>query len=50
MTNAILMVVVTAIASATFGWEAAHSTVATECGRLGAFYVGSKTFECKEKK
>ena len=28
------------------GWLWAHSTVATECERLGRFYVGTKTFEC----
>lgn len=28
------------------GWLQAHSTVATECERLGRFYVGTKTFEC----
>lgn len=33
-----------------FGWVLAHQTVSTECQRLGAFYVGDKTFECKEKK
>lgn len=31
------------------GWAAAHTTVATECERLGAFYVNEKTFECKLK-
>ena len=30
-------------------WEAAHSTVAKECDKLGAFYVGQKTYECKVK-
>ena len=29
-------------------YEARHQ-VATECERLGAFYVGQKTFECKVK-
>ena len=29
------------------GWIAAHQTVATECRRLGKFYVGSTVFECK---
>ena len=28
------------------GWITAHSTVATECERLGKFYVGNQTFEC----
>lgn len=29
------------------GWCHAHHTVATECRRLGKFYVGSTIFECK---
>jgi len=28
------------------GWDWAHHTVATECERLGKFYVGKRTFEC----
>ena len=28
------------------GWAAAHDTVATECVRLGAFYVGGQVFRC----
>ena len=28
------------------GWISAHSTVATECERLGRFYVGERVFEC----
>lgn len=31
------------------GWVFAHNTVATECGKLGSFYVGDKTYECKTK-
>jgi hypothetical protein len=31
----------------TWGW--AHHTVATECERLGAFYVHQKTFSCQLK-
>lgn len=31
------------------GYAEAHSTVARECERLGAFYVGDKVFECKLK-
>lgn len=29
------------------GWEAAHRTVATECKKLGKFYVGKEVFECR---
>lgn len=28
------------------GWVWAHMTVATECRRLGSFYVGKTTFHC----
>lgn len=28
------------------GWIWAHHAVATECERLGKFYVGKRTFEC----
>ncbi len=31
------------------GWINAHVTVAGECSRLGAFFVGNKVFECKIK-
>ncbi|WP_445368844.1 hypothetical protein ACH5Y9_05500 [Methylomonas sp. BW4-1] len=30
------------------GWEAAHRTVATECKKLGKFYVGNEVFECRK--
>ena len=30
-------------------WAWAHHTVATECERLGAFYVNEKTFSCQLK-
>lgn len=32
------------------GWVIAHSTVATECTRLGAFYVGDTTYKCEVSK
>ena len=32
-----------------FGWITAHSTIAGECNKLGAFYVGDKVYECKVK-
>jgi hypothetical protein len=31
------------------GWVGAHGTVATECERLGSFYVGDTTYTCKVK-
>ena len=30
------------------GWLVAHSVIATECRRLGGFYVGTKTYRCVE--
>lgn len=30
-------------------WASAHRTIATECERLGAFYVGDKVYQCQEK-
>ena len=30
-------------------WTWAHNTIATECERLGAFYVNEKTFNCQLK-
>ena len=41
--------VCTLSAGAILGWSAAHTDVSQECQRLGGFYVGSKTFECKAK-
>jgi hypothetical protein len=32
------------------GWRAAHITVATECRRLGGFFVGGSIFKCVEIK
>ncbi len=28
------------------GWINAHYTVASECEKLGSFYVGKKVFKC----
>lgn len=30
-------------------WGAAHETIATECRKLGSFYVGQTVFECRVK-
>jgi hypothetical protein len=38
------------VAMCFIGWVLAHDTVATECKKLGVFYVGSTVYECKEKK
>lgn len=29
-----------------WGWVAAHRTVAAECEKLGAFFVGKRVFRC----
>ena len=31
-----------------WGWASAHYTVADECTKLGAFYVGKRVFKCTE--
>ncbi len=31
------------------GWVVAHNTVATECKKLGSFYVGDTVYECRVK-
>ena len=30
-------------------WETAHHTVAKECDRLGAFYVGQTVYTCQRR-
>jgi len=45
----LLAIVVALMLMFFFGWIQAHSTVARECEKLGAFYVGDKTFECRVK-
>lgn len=30
------------------GWYFAHNTVATECERLGKFYVGKNVYQCSK--
>lgn len=32
------------------GWLYAHSVIATECRKLGKFYVGKAVFNCTEAK
>lgn len=45
-----LMLVVGLFIGYNMGYQKAHKTIATECQRLGSFYVGSKTFKCIEIK
>lgn len=42
-----LIVAVCLIAGLLFGWMFAHSTVATECEKLGGFYVGNTVYKCE---
>lgn len=43
------MTTVVALSLTVLIWAMAHSEVARECEKLGAFYVGDKVFECKRK-
>lgn len=45
----IIIALIVLICSCVVTWEWAHHTVATECERLGAFYVNEKTFTCQLK-
>ena len=50
MNSVLGSILILVIVLATFiGWDYAHRTVAKECERLGAFYVGDKTYECRVK-
>lgn len=31
------------------GWVIAHAVIASECEKLGSFYVGKSVYECKLK-
>ncbi|MBS0508504.1 MAG: hypothetical protein JSR53_14100 [Proteobacteria bacterium] len=39
--------IIVLLVALSFGWIQAHSTVAAECERLGAFYVGKTVYECR---
>ena len=45
-----LITVLTALAFYQFGFWGAHLTVASECEKLGSFYVGKKVFKCELEK
>ena len=49
MTGYVLAFVIGLLVGCLGGWRLAHITVATECERLGSFFVDDKTFECKLK-
>jgi hypothetical protein len=40
---------VTLVAVFGLGWAVGHSVVASECQKLGSFYVGETVYECKVK-
>ena len=50
MINIILALVIGYAVGHSFGYHYAHQVVATECKRLGAFFVGNTTFKCIEIK
>lgn len=41
--------ILVAIGAGFLGWIIAHSEVARECERLGAFYVGGTVYQCQAK-
>lgn len=43
-------ILLAAIIGYSCGWANAHHTVATECDRLGSFFVGKRVFKCVEIK
>ena len=43
-----LVAIISFLVGRRFGWEFAHITVATECKRLGGFFVGKEVFKCVE--
>ena len=43
----IIIALIVLICACLVTWVLAHHTVATECERLGAFYVNEKTFTCQ---
>lgn len=49
MINAMILVFFAIFIWLSAYWQA-HDEVSIECQKLGAFYVGDKVFECKEKK
>ncbi|WP_448869116.1 hypothetical protein [Delftia acidovorans] len=39
-------IILALIVGVAIGWVDAHQTVATECQKLGSFYVGKKVYRC----
>lgn len=42
----VLTAVLTCLLGFWWGWIYAHAEIATECQRLGGFYVGKTTYTC----
>lgn len=45
-----LMAVIVFTLGGCFGNQQGHTTIATECDKLGAFYVGDVVYQCARKK
>ena len=45
----IIVVVFIAAMGAVAGWHDGRKGLVSDCERIGSFYVGDKTFECKLK-
>ena len=50
MSNFILNALFSLLIGFLIGWSYAHLVVATECKKLGGFYVGKTVFKCVEVK
>lgn len=48
MVDSILGAVLIFLLGMLFGWIFAHNNVATECDKLGSFYVADKVFYCEQ--
>lgn len=46
--NGIAIAILCGLIGYLWGWAQAHYTVADECTKLGAFYVGKRVFKCTE--
>ena len=48
--EACIAVLLAAIMGVLLGWGIAHAVVASECDKLGGFYVNDTVYECRQKK
>ena len=46
LSSIMLAMVLAFLAGKWYGWVEAHHVVATECERLGKFFVGKKVYSC----